>query len=304
MPAVGRERFEILVQDLLSRFSRTDEAKIREAVLAFAKVTEIPVSYLNPSSRYHPVVVFKKRFGSIEKEARVSLVDLRILNRYNMPGWRREVEFRLDRDVVLKEMVGGIEALLIGDPSLVSRLRDSVLRILQQMSFRPRNFVMFYNHIYMDFGNNRFIHLEIRGSDLVLRLVNLNFTEASRVLGRAIPHMDSVFGNKNPEFYKLLFVYASETAGSFDWFFHRYIMPRLNPEQREFLNDMHDYRNFLRLLYTYVSRLNKDRIGDEIGIRVVRRANPNRPLEIGIAFTNRGIEVRRYPSTATISFMV
>ncbi|ASJ02554.1 hypothetical protein A3L09_04425 [Thermococcus profundus] len=304
MPALSRERFEVLIRDLTSRFSQADEKKIREVLPAFARVTEIPVSYLNPSSRYHPVLILKKRFGNLEKDVRVSLVDFRILNKYNMPGWRREVEFRLDRDVVLRERVGGVEALLIGDPSLVSRMRDAVVRILQQMNFRPRNFVMFYNQIYMDFGNNRFIHIEILGSDLRLRLVNLKFTDASRILGKAIPYMDSVFGNKNPEFYKLLFVYASETTGSFDWFFHRYIMPRLNPEQREFLNEMHDYHNFLRLLYTYVARLNKDRLGDEVGIRVVRRANPNRPLEIGIAFTNRGIEVKRYPSTTTISFMV
>ncbi|MDV3103428.1 hypothetical protein [Thermococcus waiotapuensis] len=116
--------------------------------------------------------------------------------------------------------------------------------------------------------------------------------------------MDSTFGNKNDEFYKLLFVYSSETLGTFQWFFDRYIFPRLNPEQREFLDEMHDYRNFVSLLYSYVSRLNKDRLGSEVGIRIVRRANPNRPLEIGIAFTNRGIEVKRYPSTTTISFMV
>jgi len=302
--AVTRERFEMLVKDLVSRFSQSDERKIRDALAAFLKVTEIPVSYLNPASRYHPVVVFKKRFGGIEKSVMVSLLEFRILNRYNMPGWRREVEFRLDRDVVLRERVGNVEAVLIGDPSRLVRLRDVVVRVLQQMNARPTNFVMFYDHVYMDFGNNRFIHLEIRGSDIVVRLVNLNFTEASRLLGKAIPYLDSVFGNKNIDFYKLLFVYSSETAGTFDWFFHRYIMPRLNPEQREFLNDMQDYRNFIRLLYSYVSRLNKDRLGDEIGIQVRRRANPNRPLEIGIAFTNRGIDVRRYPGTITISFMV
>ncbi|EEB74130.1 hypothetical protein [Thermococcus sp. AM4] len=302
--AVTRERFEMLVRDLVGRFSQADERKIREALDAFVKVTEIPVSYLNPASSYHPVVVFKKRFGNLEKSAMVSLLEFRILNRYNMPGWRREVEFRLDRDVVLRERVGGIEAVLIGDPTRLARLRDVMMRILQQMSTRPRNFVMFYSHVYMDFGNNRFIHLEMKGSDVFVRLVNLNFTEASRLLGKAIPYMDSVFGNKNIDFYKLLFVYSSETAGTFDWFFHRYVMPRLNPEQREFLNDMHDYRNFIRLLYSYVARLNKDRLGDEIGIRVARRANPNRPLEIGIAFTNRGIEVKRYPGTVTISFMV
>lgn len=304
MPMITRERFEMLIEDLVGRFSQADERKIRDALAAFIKVTEIPVSYLNPSSRYHPVVVFKKRFGNLEKSAMVSLLDFRLLNRYNMPGWRREVEFRLDRDVVLRERVGGIEAVLIGDPSRLARLRDVIIRVLQQMSTRPRNFVMFYDHVYMDFGNNRFIHLEIKGSDVFVRLVNLKFTEASRLLGKAIPYMDSVFGNKNIDFYKLLFVYSSETAGTFDWFFHRYVMPRLNPEQREFLNDMQDYHNFVRLLYSYVSRLNKDRLSDEVGIRVARRANPHRPLEIGIAFTNRGIEVKRYPGTITISFMV
>ncbi len=304
MDSLQRERLNRLVMDLTHRFSREDERKIRDALLALRRVMEIPVSYLNPSSRYHPVVVFKRRFGSVEKEAMVSLVNLNVLNRYNMPGWRRSVEFRLDRDVVFIEHVGGVETLFIGEPGTLSRLRDALRRILEQMSFRPRSFVLFYNHIYMDFGNNRFINLELRGSDLTIRLVNLKPSEASRLLGKAIPYMDSTFGNKNADFYKLLFIYASETAGTFDWFFHRYVMPRLNPEQRSFLEDMHDYRNFIQLLYTHVSRINKDRLGDEVGIRVVRRSNPNRPLEIGIAFTNRGILIRRYPNTVTLSFMV
>lgn len=303
MEARARERLERAVEDLAHRFSQEDKDKIRKALIGMLKVRDIPVSYINPSSGYHPVVVFKKAFGGIEKEAKVSLVDFSILTRYNLPGWRREVEFRLDRDVVYVDRVGGVETLFIGNPRGLSRIRDTLLRILPQMPSRPRSFILFFNQIYMDFGG-RFILIELRGSDLVLRLVNMNFTEASRILGRAIPYMDSIFGNKNIDFYKLLFVYASETMGTFQWFFDRYVYPRLNPEQREFLEEMQDYRNFVSLLYTHVSRLNKDRLGDEIGIRVIRRANPNRPLEIGIAFTNRGIEVRRYPHTITLSFMV
>jgi hypothetical protein len=303
MEARQRERLERLVEDLTNRFSLADREKIKNALLAMIRVRDIPVSYLNPSSGYHPVLVFKKRFGGIEKEAKVSLIDLSILSRYNLPGWRREVEFRLDRDVVYVDKVGGIEALFVGDPRLLSRLRDALRRILQLMNFKPRSFVLFYNQIYMDFGG-KFILVELRGSDLNISLVNINLTEASRILGKAIPHMESMFGNKNMDFYKLLFVYASETLGTFQWFFDRYIYPRLNPEQREFLEEMQDYRNFVSLLYSYIARLNKDRLSDEIGIRIVRRANPNRPLEIGIAFTNRGIEVRRYTHTITVSFMV
>ncbi|ASJ00469.1 hypothetical protein [Thermococcus gorgonarius] len=298
-----RGRLERLVEDLTQRFSQQDREKIKKALIAMIKVRDIPVSPLNPASGYHPVLVLKKRFGGLEKEVKVSLVDLSVLTKYNLPGWRREVEFVLDREVVYVDLVGGVETLFIGEPHLLARIEGSLAKILQQMTYKPRESVLFYNQIYMDFGG-RYILLELRGSDLRLNLVNLNLSEASRILGRAIPYMDSVFGNKNEEFYKLLFVYSSETLGTFQWFFDQYVYPYLNPEQREFLEEMHDYRNFVSLLYSYVSRLNKDRLENEIGIRVVRRANPNRPLEIGIAFANRGIEVRRYPSTTTISFMV
>ncbi|WP_010477662.1 hypothetical protein [Thermococcus zilligii] len=298
-----REKLERLVEDLTHRFSQRDREEIRKAITAMIKVRDIPVSPLNPAGGYHPVLVLKKRFGGLEKEVRVSLVDLSVLTKYNLPGWRREVVFFLDRDVVYVDLIGGVETLFIGEPHLLAQIRDSLARILQQMRYKPREFVLFYDQIYMDFGG-KYIFLELRGSDLRLNLVNLNLSEASRILGEAIPYMDSAFGNKNDEFYKLLFVYSSETSGTFQWFFDRYIFPRLNPEQREFLDEMHDYRNFVSLLYSYVSRLNKDRLGSEIGIRIIRRANPNRPLEIGIAFTNRGIEVKRYPGTTTISFMV
>lgn len=297
-------RLEILLKDLESRFSREDVPKIKDALLALRRVMEIPVSYLNPSSGYHPVVIFKKRFGRIQKEVPVSLLDLKVLNRYNMPGWRREVEFWLDNDVVVQDAVNGIEAFLIGDPRGLNRLSDVIRRLAQYMRVRPSKLVLFYNTIYMDYGNNRYIQLLLRGNDIEVRLIRTKLSEAAGYLGKAIEYMDSAFGNKNIEFYKLLFAYASETYSSFDWFFHRYLYPRLNPEQREFLEEMQDYRNFLRLLYDHINRLNKDRIGDEVGIRVIRRANPKRPLEIGIAFTNRGIEVRRYANTVQISFMV
>ncbi|WP_297063498.1 hypothetical protein [Thermococcus sp.] len=297
-------RFEVLLQDLGSRFTKDDIPKIRDALLALRRVMEIPVSYLNPSSGYHPVVVFKKRFGRVQKEVPVSILDLKILNRYNMPGWRREVEFWLDNDVVIQENLYGMEALLVGDPRGLNRLSDIIRRLAQYMSIRPSKLVLFYNTIYMDYGGGRYIQLLLRGNDLEVRLIRMKLSEASSYLGKAIEYMDSAFGNKNIDFYKLLFAHASETYSSFDWFFHRYIYPRLNPEQREFLEEMQDYRNFLRLLYDHINRLNKDRIGDEVGIRVIRRANPKRPLEIGIAFTNRGIDVRRYVNTAQINFMV
>ncbi|WP_297421824.1 hypothetical protein [Thermococcus sp.] len=301
---VSEGRLRILLEDLGSRFTRDDIPKIREALMALCYVMDIPVSYINPSNGYHPVVVFKKRFGRVQKEAPVSIADLKILNRYNMPGWRHEVEFWLDNDVVLHEPVAGIEALLIGDPRQLNRLGDTIRRLVQYMTFRPRKLVLFYNTIYMDFGAGRYVQINLRGSDIELRLINMKLSEAAGYLGKAVAHMDSVFGNKNVEFYQLLFAYSTETRSAFDWFFHRYIYPRLNPEQREFLEEMQDYRNFLSLLYTHVNRLNKDRIGDEVGIRVVRRANPRRPLEIGLVFTNRGIEVRRYAGNVQINFMV
>jgi len=297
-------RFEILLQDLESRFTKDDVPKIRDALLALRRVMEIPVSYLNPASGYHPVVIFKKRFGRVQKEVPVSILDLRILNRYNMPGWRREVEFWLDSDVVVQESLYGMEALLIGDPRGLNRLSDVIRRLAQYMTVRPSSLVLFYSTIYMDYGGGRYIQLLLRGNDLEIRLIRMKLSEAASYLGKAIEYMDSAFGNKNVDFYKLLFAHAAETYSSFDWFFHRYVYPRLNPEQREFLEEMQDYRNFLRLLYDHINRLNKDRIGDEVGIRVIRRANPKRPLEIGMAFTNRGIEVRRYANTVQISVMV
>ncbi len=301
---VSEERLRVLLEDLGARFTRDDIPKIREALMALRYVMEIPVSYINPSNGYHPVVVFKKRFGRVQKEVPVSILDLKTLNRYNMPGWRHEVEFWLDNDVVLREPVAGIEALMIGDPRQLNRLGDTIRRLVQYMTLRPRKLVLFYSTIYMDFGSERYVQINLRGSDIELRLINMKLSEAASYLGKAVAHMDSAFGNKNVEFYKLLFAYSTETRSAFDWFFHRYIYPRLNPEQREFLEEMQDYRNFLSLLYTHVNRLNKDRIGDEVGIRVVRRANPRRPLEIGLVFTNRGIEVRRYAGNIQISFMV
>lgn len=301
---VAQNRFGALLEDLGSRFTKDDIPKIEKVLLALRRVSELPVSYINPSTGYHPVVVLKKRFGRVVKEVPVSIVDLKILNRYNMPGWRREVVFWLNNDVVLNEAVAGIEALLIGDPRELNRLGDAIRRIVQYIRVRPRSLVLFYNTIYMDFGSNRYIQLTLRGSDLELRLINLKLSEGASYLGKAVEYMDSIFGNKNVEFYKLLFAYATETRSSFDWFFHRYIYPKMNPEQREFLQEMQDYRNFLTLLYGHVNRLNKDRIGDEVGIRIVRRANPKRPLEIGLVFTNRGIEVRRYANNVQIGFMV
>jgi hypothetical protein len=301
---ISEERLRVLLEDLASRFTRDDVGKIRDVLIALKQVSEIPVSYINPSTGYHPVVVLKKRFGRIQKEVPVSIADFKILNRYNMPGWRREVEFWLDNDVVVNDSVMGIETLMIGDPRQLNRLSDVLRRILQYMRVRPRKLVLFYNTIYMDFGSGRYLQILLRGSDIEVRLINMKTSDAVSYLGKAIEHMDSSFWNKNVEFYKLLFAYATETRGSFDWFFHRYIYPQLNPEQREFLEEMQDYRNFLRLLYGYINRLNKDRIGEEVGIRVIRRANPKRPLEIGIVFTNRGIDVRRYANSVQISFLV
>ncbi|MDV3103429.1 hypothetical protein [Thermococcus waiotapuensis] len=82
----------------------------------------------------------------------MSLVDLSVLTKYNLPGWRREVVFFLDRDVVYVDMVGGVETLFIGEPHLLAQIRDSLARILQQMRYKPREFVLFYDQIYMDFG--------------------------------------------------------------------------------------------------------------------------------------------------------
>ncbi|WP_054841199.1 hypothetical protein [Thermococcus peptonophilus] len=301
-----KSRFEVLLEDLGGRFTKDDIPKMRDAILALRQVMELPVSYLNPSSGYHPVVVFKKRFGRIVKEVPVSLLELKILNRYNMPGWRREVEFWLDNDIAVHESLLGVDAVLIGDPRTLNRIGDALRRIAQYMSVRPRKLVLFYNSVYLDYGGGRYILLTLRGgNDIELRLIRMKLSEAASYLGKAVEYMDSAFGNKNIEFYKVLFTYATSTYSTFDWFFHKYLYPNLNPEQREFFEEMQDYRNFLRLLYSYVNRLNKDRLGDSVGIRVVRRGNPHRPLEIEITFTNRGgIQVERYVRTAHISFMV
>ncbi|ALM74636.1 hypothetical protein [Thermococcus barophilus] len=303
MQSINDRKLEVLIKDLSYRFSRDDAPKIEKALRALRKAAEIPMSVLNPSSGYHPVVIFKKRFGRYEKEAIVSLIDLRILNKYSMPAWRRAITFHLDDDVVEYSTILGIESVIIGNPRRISRLKSILLRVLEQMSQKPKKLVLLYDDIYMDFGNNRYIHIRIRGGDLNIR-VGMNPSIASKLLGRAILHIDSAFGNKNREFYKLLFVYSLETRGSFETFFMRYIFPKLNPEQREFLEEMHDYRNFITLLYSELSRINKDRLGDEVGIRINRRANPKRPLEIGILFTDHGIEVRRYINTTTISLLV
>ncbi|NJE09134.1 hypothetical protein E3E31_11480 [Thermococcus sp. M39] len=304
MQSINDRKLQILLEDLSYRFSKDDIPKIRKAIEALKKATEIPVSPLNPSSGYHPIVIFRKRFGRYEKEAPVSLLDLNILTKYNLPAWRRAIVFHVDDDTVEYSKIMNIETILIGNPRRLSRLKNILLRILEYTFQKPRRLILLYDDIYMDFGNNRYIYMQIRGGDMRIQTINMNLSIASKLLGRSILHIDSSFGNKNREFYRLLFVYSLETRGSFETFFMRYIFPRLNPEQREFLEEMHDYRNFITLLYSELSRINKDRISDEVGIRINRRANPKRPLEIGIVFTDHGIEVRRYIHTLTVSLLV
>ncbi|WP_457752560.1 hypothetical protein [Thermococcus sp.] len=300
---MNSRRFQVLIEDLAYRFSRDDIPKIKSALEALKKASEIPISILNPSSGYHPVVIFKKRFGRYEKEAAVSLMDFKILTKYNTPAWKRAVTFHLDDDIIEHSKIGGIETVLIGNPRRLQRLRGILTRIIEQVNQKPKRLVLLYDDIYMDFGNNRYVHIRIRGGDIRVE-TNMKLNTASKILGKAIVHIDSAFGNKNREFYKLLFAYSLGTRGSFETFFMKYLFPKFNPEQREFLEEMYDYRNFITLLYRELSRISVDRIGDEVGIRINRRANPKRPLEIGILFTDHGIEVRRYINTVTVSLLV
>ena len=294
-------REEILLKDLIYHFPKKYEEKIKSALKVCKEVIDIPISSLNPSTGYHPILVFRKTYGSMKKEIPVSLLEFKILNRYNMPAWKKTITFDLDSDDVGKYNFRNTHIIFIGDSKKSEDLKKVLHEIVERMDRKPKRIAFFYDEVYLECEGNRYIHLKISGRELQTKLENIEPTTATKTFGRALLYIESTFSGKNKEFYKLLFIYSLESRASFESFFMRYVFPHLNPEQRDFLEEMYDYRNFITLLYDNLSRVNKDRIRDEIGIRINRRAPHHRPLDIGIVFTDRGIKVRREINQALIT---
>ncbi|AEH24417.1 hypothetical protein [Pyrococcus yayanosii] len=297
------DRFELLLKDLSLRLPEREIKRAGEVIKAFRELASIPISPINPS-RTHPLVLLKKRLGGIDREVLVSPIELKIITKANMPPWHRVFEFHLDKHLVERTQIMGVPLLLVGDERAVRLVKKILSNILPAMRERPRRISSFGNEIYMDFGGDRFVKLMMVGSTLELATHNVPLSLLPRLLGRATFILDSMFHSKNAEFYRLLFAASLDTFGHFYEFFMRHVYPKLPLEHREFLEEMHDYRNFLQLLYFHLSRINLDRIGNEVGIIIRRRSRPDRPLELAIVFREGKVEVRDRVKRSQINLLV
>ncbi|WP_288071863.1 hypothetical protein [Pyrococcus sp.] len=231
-------------------------------------------------------------------------MDFSILNKNNIPPWNRIFDFHLDTNYIEETSIQGIETILIGDREAIRRALYLLDNLIPTILRKPRKIYTFFNEIYLKYGENQFIGLKIMGSMLTFRSHGIPLSQLPKILGRGIFVLNSLFYSKNAEFYRLLFVTSLETFGYFYEFFMKHIYPKLPLEHREFLEEMHDYKNFLQLLYFHLSRMSVDKIRDEVGILIRRRSRPDRPIELGIIFRDRGIEVRDRISTAHIDLLV
>ena len=296
-------KLERLLEDLKLRLPEREINKAKEAILAFRELSAIPVSPLYPRG-FHPILRLKKRLGGIYKEGLISPLDLTIITGANMPPWKRIFEFTIDEDVVERGEIQGIRILLVGKPQELRMVRTLLSEIIPQMNVRPIAIYSLKNEIFLKFEGERFLRLRIIGSTLEFTSFNFQLSHLPRVLGRAVFTLDSLFRSKNAEFYRLFFVASLGTFNAFYTFFMRHVYPKLPLEHKEFLEEMHDYKNFLQLLYFHFSRMNLDRIRNEVGIIIRRRSRPDRPLELRIIFRDNGVEVRDRVGRAQVEVLV
>ncbi|AEC52892.1 hypothetical protein PNA2_1978 [Pyrococcus sp. NA2] len=296
-------KLEILLEDLKLRLPERDIKKAGEAILAYRELSEIPMSPLYPRG-FQPLLLLKKRLGGFEKRVLVSPIELKIITNANMPAWRRIFEFDLDDDIVENTKIAETRALLIGKLNEIRIVKNLLLDVIPYMNVKPSSVYSLRNELFIKFGENEFIGLRIIGSGLEFSSYNIPLSHLSRILGRATFILDSLFKSKNAEFYRLLFVASLGSFNSFYAFFMRHIFPRLPLEHREFLEEMHDYKNFLQLLYFHLSRINIDRIQESVGVIIRRRSRPDRPLELEIIFRQGGVEVRDRIRRAQVELLV
>ncbi|ASJ16971.1 hypothetical protein A3L04_07725 [Thermococcus chitonophagus] len=296
-------RLERLLQDLALRLPEREIRKAGEVILAFRELSTVPVSPLYPRN-FHPLLRLRKRLGGIDKEVLVSPIDLSIITNANMPAWKRIFDFHLDTDFVERTSIRGVECLLVGNKANLRRVYSLLSNLIPAMREPPRKIYSLGDEVYLKFEGDRFVKLKMIGSTLELEPYNIPLSQLSRIFGRATFILDSLFHAKNAAFYRLLFAVSLDTFGHFYEFFMKHVYPKLPPEHREFLEEMHDYRNFLQLLYFNLSRMNIDRVEDEVGIIIRRRSRPERPLELGILFREGRVEVSDRVSRAQINLLV
>jgi len=297
-------REDMLVKDLRYHFPQEYEEKIRSAIKIFKDIIKVPISPFNPSKGYHPVLIFRKYFGTVKKEVPISILELKTLNKYNMPPWKRTIVFDLDSDTAGSYTFNDVHIMYIGNSRSIEDTTKKLQEILKLARKTPLRVMICYESIYIEYENNKFIKIEIKGGEFIIEPGAAEYGVLIRMFGRALPYIESTFRSKNKEFYKLLFVYSLESRLDFESFFMRYVYPKLNPEQKEFLEEMHDYRNFITLLYDNLKRLNKNTFQDEVSVRINRRAPHTRPLDIVIKFTGSGIQVEREASNPTVTIYV
>jgi len=294
-------REEMLVKDLVYHFPQEYEEKIKSVIKISREIINIPISPFNPSKGHHPVLVFRKYFGSVKKEVPVSILELKTLNRYNMPPWKKTIIFDLDTDTAGEYTFNNTRIMYIGNSRSIEYITKKLQEILKLMRKPPIGVTICYEDIYLEHEGSKFIKLEIHGGEFRIESKISEYKVLTRIFGRALPYIESTFRSKNKEFYKLLFIYSLENRLDFESFFMRYVYPKLNPEQKEFLDEMHDYRNFITLLYDNLIRVNMDTFQDEISVRINRRVPHARPLDIAIRFTDRGIQVEREASNPLVT---
>ncbi|AMM54717.1 hypothetical protein QDY65_10050 [Pyrococcus kukulkanii] len=296
-------RIERLLNDLKIRFPEKDIQKAGNVILAFRELATVPVSPVYPRG-FHPIIRLKKRLGGIDKEVLISPIDLVIVTKANMPAWRRVFDFHLDIDIIERTSIRGVESLLIGNRDNLRRVYSVLSNVIPAMREPPKKLYSFRDEVYLKFEGERFVKLRMIGSTLELGSYNIPLSQLSRIFGRAVFVLDSLFHAKNAAFYRLLFAISLGTFGHFYEFFMKHIYPKLPLEHKEFLEEMHDYRNFLQLLYFHLSRMNVDRIENEVGILIRRRSRPERPLELGIIFKEGRVDVSDRIMRAQVTLLV
>ncbi|CAB49666.1 hypothetical protein [Pyrococcus abyssi] len=296
-------RMERLLEDLKIRLPEREIPKVRDVILAFRELSSLPVSPLYPRG-FHPLVRIKKKLGGIEKDIIISPIDFTIINNANMPPWKRIFDFSLDEDFVERGSVMGVPIVLVGKFEEVTSIKRLISEIIPHMTVKPEKVYSFRNEAFMKFEGDMFLKFKIVGSALEFTSFNVPLSYLPRILGRATFVLDSMFRSKNAEFYRLLFVSSLGTFSTFYTFFMRHIYGKLPLEHKEFLEEMHDYKNFLQLIYFHISRMNIDRIQDRVSILIRRRSRPDRPLELEIIFRENGVEVRDKIRRAQIEVLV